>query len=245
MDYKTYLFTFQEKAEILLAGVAIMVVIAQLFYESWIVMIFTPVCIFLLQKTWRQRLLSKRRRSLMHQFQDAMQTVSNSLLSGSSIENAWKEAWEELVLLYGYKADMCMELEVMNRSMKLNIPIEQLLEDFARRADMEDITNFSEVFTYAKRNGGDLVGIIANTLYHIRAKQEAEMEIEVLVAAKKFEQNIMDVVPIGILLYLKLTSGDYLDSMYGNVFGVLFMTGCLAVYVAALLLADKILQIEV
>ena len=245
MDYKTYHFTLQEKGEILLAGTGIMVVIAQLFYENWLVMIFTPMCIFVLQKVWRQRLLAKRRRNLMHQFQDAMQTVSNSLLSGSSIENAWQEAWEELVLLYGEQADMCRELALMNRSLKLNIPIEQLLEDFARRADMEDITNFSEVFVYAKRNGGDVVGIIANTLYHIRSKQEAETEIEVLVAAKKFEQNIMSVVPIGILLYLKLTSGDYLDVMYGNAFGILFMTACLGVYVIALWLAERILQIQV
>ncbi|MCC8168572.1 MAG: hypothetical protein LIO37_04445, partial [Clostridiales bacterium] len=167
MDYKTYRFSLQEKAEILLAGAGIMAVISGLFYESSMVMILTPLCIFIIQKVWRKRLIEKRRKNLMRQFQDAMQTVSNSLLSGSSIESAMHESWEEIVLLYGEEADMCKELALINQSLKLNIPIEQLIDDFAKRADIEDISNFAEVFAYAKRNGGDLVGIIADTLYHI------------------------------------------------------------------------------
>ncbi len=245
MDYTVYRLNLPEKVQVLLASVGVMAVIAVLFYESWLVMLLTPLCIWFLQKMWRTRLLKKRRQNLMHQFQDAMQMVSSSLLSGYSIESAWKEAETGIGQLYGEKSDMYKELQKMNQAIRLNVPIEELLEDFAKRADMEDITNFSEVFSYAKRSGGDLVNIIGNTLYHIRAKVEAENEIEVLVAGKKMEQNIMSIVPIGILVYLKVTYGDFLDPLYGNAFGVVFMTGCLAVYVGAFLLAEKILDIQV
>ena len=54
----------------------------------------------------------------------------------------------------------------------------------------------------------------------------------------------MNVVPIFILAYLKLTSGAFLAPLYGNLFGVLFMTACLVVYGVTILLADKILDIQ-
>ncbi len=245
MDYSTYHFDLWEKVKIFLAGIGITAVIAALFYESFWVMLLTPACIYGIQKLCRLRLLEKKRARLRDQFQDAMQTVSSSLLSGYSVESAWLEAEKEIGELYGKRADMYQELHRMNQALRLNEPVEQLLEEFARRADLEDISNFSEVFAYAKRSGGDLIGIIATTLAHMQSKAEAEKEIELLVAAKKFEQNIMSVVPLAILVYLKLTSADYLSPLYGNLFGVLFMTGCLAVYAAAIALADRILRIQV
>ena len=79
----------------------------------------------------------------------------------------------------------------------------------------------------------------------MKDKQETEEEIQILAASKKLEQKIMNVIPVLILAYLKITSGDYLSTLYGNLFGVLFMTGCLAAYGAALVLSDRILDIRV
>ena len=55
----------------------------------------------------------------------------------------------------------------------------------------------------------------------------------------------MNIIPLFILAYLKLTSMDFLDVLYGNVAGVLFMTVCLLAYGGAIVLADKILKIRV
>lgn len=245
MDYNTYHFSIREKGKFVFAAIGIMAIISYLFYENGYFIFFTPLCIFALQKAAKPRFIQRRKQILMQQFQDTMQVVRNSLLSGYSIESAWLEAEKEILSLYGQDADMWKELHIMNQSIKCNIPIEQLLEEFSQRTAMEDIVNFSEVFSFAKRNGGDLVSIIGETLYHMQAKLDIEREIAVLVASKKFEQNIMSVMPIFILAYLKLTSGSYLDVLYGNAFGMIFMTVCLVVYVMAMLLADKILRIQV
>lgn len=39
--------------------------------------------------------------------------------------------------------------------MDCNVPLEQLLEDFAERSRIEDIEQFTGIFSYAKRSGGD------------------------------------------------------------------------------------------
>ena len=69
-------------------------------------------------------------------------------------------------------------------------------------------------------------------------------EIRAGVSSRRFEQNIMSVVPFGILGYVQLSFPEFLSVMYGNVIGVFFMSGCLAVYLAAWVLGKKILDIE-
>lgn len=78
----------------------------------------------------------------------------------------------------------------------------------------------------------------------MRARHDTEREIQVLIASRKLEQRVMNLIPIFILAYLKLTSGEFLSPLYGNAFGVCFMTGCLALYGVTILLADRILDIQ-
>ena len=66
-----------------------------------------------------------------------------------------------------------------------------------------------------------------------------------MLAGKKLEGRIMNGMPLFILAYLNLTSGDFLAVLYGNLLGVVIMTGALAGYFAALRLSEYILDIHV
>ena len=52
----------------------------------------------------------------------------------------------------------------------------------------------------------------------------------------------MNLMPMGILLYLKVTSPGYFDVLYGNVAGVCVMSVCLAVYLAAYALSERMME---
>lgn len=104
---------------------------------------------------------------------------------------------------------------------------------------------FAQVFAAAKRNGGNLTEVIERSASIIEEKVETEKEIQILVSARKLEQRIMNVVPFGILLYISVTSKGFFDVLYHNPAGIIIMTVCLAVYVAAVLLSGKIVNIEV
>lgn len=86
--------------------------------------------------------------------------------------------------------------------------------------------------------------IIDATSRHMRVRHETEREIQVQIASRKMEQKVMNVIPLFILLYLKVTSMDFLNVLYGNVAGALFMTACLAAYGGAIVLAEKIMTIH-
>lgn len=133
----------------------------------------------------------------------------------------------------------------MASQVELGRNLEELFLDFARRSGVEDIQSFAEVFLTARRSGGDLLLIIRNTTFCIRQKQETMQEIETTLSGKVMEQNIMSLIPLLILAYVKATSPEFLDGMYGNLTGTAVMSTCLAVYGIAYFWGRKIVQIEV
>lgn len=245
MDYKQYSLSARERMRCMLIALALGGTLAYLFYNSWFALALIPVLYVILRKRAVDSGIKRRQEELAKEFLDTLRTISASLLAGMSMENAWKEAEKEIGMLYGDDSCMYLELEAMNHSVALNIPLEQLLEDFAMRTGNADISSFSEVFAFAKRSGGNFVTIIEGTTEHMRAQYDTEREIQVLVASRKMEQRVMNVVPIFILAYLKVTSAGFLDVLYGNIAGVLFMTVCLAAYGGIFILAEKILDIRV
>ena len=92
---------------------------------------------------------------------------------------------------------------------------------------------------------GEIVSIIAHTADTIGDKIHIEDEIRTMTAAKRFEQKIMNAIPIGIVLYIEFTSPGFFDSMYASIGGRAIMTACMAVYIAAIYLSGKILDIEI
>ena len=117
--------------------------------------------------------------------------------------------------------------------------------DFAGRSGLEDVRSFCEVFVFAKRSGGDFIQIIRMTASRISEKSELMEAIQTEISGKRMEQKIMNLMPLFILLYVDLTFGGYLDGLYHNTFGIMVMTVCLMLYLAAYLLSEKIMSIEV
>lgn len=104
---------------------------------------------------------------------------------------------------------------------------------------------FAEIFLIAKRNGGSMTEILSVTADTIEQKTAVDKEIEVLLSSRKMEQKIMNAVPFFIIFYISLTSKGFFDVLYHNPAGILIMTICLAVYLAAFIISRKIVEIEV
>ena len=102
------------------------------------------------------------------------------------------------------------ELELMVHQIEMNRPVGQVLEEFAERAEQEDVENFVHVFTAAKKSGGDSISMIRNAVRVISEKIDTEKEIQTMLASKKLEFDIMCAVPLVIILYMKMTFGNSL-----------------------------------
>lgn len=245
MEYQKYQVGLLEKIAIAAVSVITAVAISYLFYNSFLGALASPIIYIFARRMYVKGRLDKRYDKLTTEFIDALRSISNALLAGYSIENAWTEAEKELAILHGNNSLMCEELGEMNRRNKMSVPLEKSLQEFAERTGLEDIQSFSQVFSFAKRSGGSLVDIIENTTYRISEKHEVKREIQVSIASKQLEQRVMSGIPILMVAYLRLTSPEYMANLYGNLLGVGFMTGCLVIYAGAMYFASKIMDIKV
>lgn len=244
-EYRNYRFTKWEMVkyagESLLAGG----VLNYLFYQAWwawLGVIPVMVCFF----RWKKKsLITRQKKELNYQFQDALSAFSVALQAGYSVENAVRACRRDMFRLYGGEADIVRELQYMENQMSVSVPVEELLLDFGRRSGLEDIENFAVVFQTAKRTGGDMENIVRRTARMLGDKIDVKKEIEATLAAKKSEQTIMSLMPFAIIVYMQLTSPGFLSVLYGNAFGVAAMTGCLVIYFLACWMGRKIVDIQV
>ena len=76
-------------------------------------------------------------------------------------------------------------------------------------------------------------------------KIQITQDIHSMTAQKRFEQNIMSIVPFFIIIYLNLSSPGFLNIMYTSIIGRIVMTLCLVIYILSFKISEKILNIDI
>ncbi|WP_274939589.1 type II secretion system F family protein [Chordicoccus furentiruminis] len=244
-DYHTYRFSSMEKLKLFLSYGALSAAAGWLFYDSWIAALILTGLFPLYFRSAVRKAAAGRRRELSYDFRDALNSLTISIRAGRSVEHAFPEAARDLAMVKGREAPMTEELFWISGQLRMAVPVEKLLLDLSARSGVEDIENFASVFVAAKRMGGSLPDIIRKAAGCIEGKIDVEREIETNLSGKQLEQKIMTAMPAGIIFYMRAASPGYLDSMYGNLPGVLIMTGCLAGYLGAAVWGRRIVRIEV
>ena len=241
-------YTKPEREELIKAytlGVVILSLLGYLFYQSIVAMLLMQLLLLPFIRNYKKELYEKRLWNINQEFKEFLLSLSTALNAGYSVENALVESREGLGHLLGEESDMMKELDYMIAQLQLNMTVEDIFIKLEERLPIEDVHNFVDVFTTAKRTGGDITQIIHSTSTCIRDKVEVKREIQTLVTAKKFEGNIMCLAPMGIILYLQLGSPGYLSPLYHNLIGILIMTALLLIYGFAYYLTSHIMAIEV
>ena len=227
-------------------GAAVCAVGAYTFYRSLTVfLLLLPAAVTGFPFYRREQLKNKRLWELTLEFKEAIWILSGFLSAGISVENAFEMSVPELIKLYGSDAMIVREFQAITRGIRLNKPVESLLDDFAKRSGLGDIRNFTEVFSIAKRSGGSLKDIIERTGRIIRDKTAVTEEIRNMTASRRYEQNVMNVLPFLIIIYINMTTRGFLDIMYESFMGRVIMTVCLVLIGSSYYFSQKILDIKV
>ena len=147
--------------------------------------------------------------------------------------------------IYGPDREISRELAYMAAQMRVSVPVEKLFYDLGHRSRVEDIRSFSEILAQSKRMGGNMRETIQNCVRIMEDKIDVKKEIDAMLAARKMEQNIMSFMPVGIILYMRLTSPGFMDVLYHNAAGVCIITAGLGCYAGAFIWGRRIVEIEV
>ena len=245
ITYDRYFFSLKEWIMYLGAALAGYTVLSLLLYDSLWPFVMFPAALFFYFRMLRQWCVDKRKRQLLDTFVPAMEAFVVALRAGYSAESALKESRRDMRKLAGEQDLMVKELMYMEGQMGVSVPLEKLFLDLAERSGVEDIQEFARVFAAGKRRGGELDKILNLTVRHMKQKQETEKDILAEIASRRMEQNVMSLVPLGILLYLRWTSPEYMQVFYTTAAGKIMMTGCLFLYLLSCFWGRHITAIRV
>lgn len=243
-NYDVYALRFSEMGMVLLGTAGLIGLFSVVFYNSIWPVIFLLAPAFLLGLYYyKKRGVRKRKKQLKKEFLSGITMLGDYMRSGRSIESGIGSSISELRNLFGEESDIVREWKRMDAGFRYNRTVESVFADFGERCHVEEISDFSEVLQVTKRSGGKISQVVSNTANILSEQLFTDEKIETLVAAKKLEQKIMDVMPIGILLYIRIASPELLSVMYTTVLGRIIMTVCLLVYVFAAVWAERITEI--
>jgi len=245
-DYDTYAMKKIEYMFYVLQAAIGIGIVSYIFYRSFWVTGITVFLGFLYPKYKRKHLIYKQKQELALQFKEALYIISASLTAGQSVEMAFRYSVKDLKVLYlDPETPIIKEIELINHKMDLNGTIEEGLVSFARRAHLEEVTNFVDVFIACKRRGGNLVEIIRNTSRNIAEKIQIKQEIETLITEKKFEQKVLFGMPVFLIYMLDSSSPEFMAPVFTQVVGRIGMTVSVALFITAYVISSKIIRIEV
>lgn len=192
----------------------------------------------------KNEIYEKRSIKFSSEFRECAEMLSSYINAGYSVENAFLICSREADRIFGREAEISIGFREIVDGIRMNKPVEVLLETFAETSGLSDIMSLSEVFSIAKRTGGNLKEIIDRTVNVIREKAELLEEIRNMTAAKRYEQKIMTVLPFVVIIYIDMTQTDFLSIMYDQTIGRFVMSFCLVMFIISYFISKKIMNIE-
>lgn len=244
-DYDSYVMSTQER--MLYLGVAAIVIfgIVFVFYRSVLLSALLVPLAILYPKYRTRAIVAKRKKELNIQFKDMLYSLSSSISAGKSVEVAFREVFRDLSVLYP-EPDTFILLEVRRiiGKLEMNETLEDALSDFAARARLEDVENFANVFNICKRSGGNIVEVIKNTSAIINDRIEVAQEVDTMLTERRFEQKVLNVAPILMILLLSASAPDYMSPVFTTGSGRAVMSVSILLLIIAWLISGKLCDIK-
>lgn len=244
-DYHCYHMTKKDILTAFFLGTGIVFVVSWLFFRS---VIFSAVAAAAggcyAQSIYQKYRLEKRKKALLFQFKDLLETLTSSYSAGKNTLEAFTDAENDLEQIYGETADIIEELRIIVGGMQNNLNIEALLMNFADRSGLDDVRNFADVFRVAVRQGANIKDIIFSTRDIISDKIEIEMDINTIMSGNKNELNIMMVMPLVIIVSLG-GMGSSMTAVSNSPINILIKIIALGLFFLAYCLGKKFTTIEI
>lgn len=243
IDYNVYIATQKEKVLWFIIGMVVSGAVLYIFYESIIAsLVVGAICGWLFVPIRTSQMIGKRQKKLTIQFRGLLDALATSIAAGKNMYDSFSGAADDLAIQFSPEADIVHEVNLIRIGLDNNLPIEDLLLNFAERSGVSDVRNFANVFATCYRKGGNIKDVINNTVSIIGDKIEIQMELETMVAGQTNEQNIMLVMPVLFIVVLKSMGGDLIDLQ--STVGILSVTASLVIFVLAYIVSKKILNIK-
>ncbi len=189
------------------------------------------------------RFKKKRLDTLKLQFRDLLTSLSTTLSSGMNMNDSINTAYNDLCKQYGENSYIAKEVSEIIACVKNGVSFEDAFNSLGERSGIEDISNFSVVFSVSFSTGGNIKDVVRRTADLIVEKMLTKEEVETKIASNKIQLYAMLVIPIVLVMMMKFMSSDFAES-FSSIIGVIANTIALGLVFVAYKVGVKILDVR-
>ena len=181
---------------------------------------------------------TKRFEDFSRQFPDALDFLGRSLRAGHPLPVCLELLSQE------ESAPMSTEMRKTADERKLGLPLDQALDNLAKRVPLLNVRIFVAAVKLQSRTGGKLSDVLAAMAETMRESVSVEGEVKALAAHGRVTGAVLTVMPILIAVLMTAVNPGYLNILFENETGKNLVIGCGIALVAAHFVIRRIVSVR-
>jgi len=214
---------------LLLAAVSGQIVMPILFLG------LTPVVLSLVIRARVRR----QRRLFADQLADHLAVVGSTLRAGHSFPAALASGLENA------PQPTRREFERVIADERLGAPLDEALEELARRMDSRDVEQVALLALLQREAGADAAEMLDGVVQSIRERQGLRRTVRTLTAQGRLSRTILTGLPIFSFGFLTVTNPGYVDPLFNTGTGQVLVGLAVAMLIAGSLVIKRIVNFEI
>jgi len=181
----------------------------------------------------------KRQEKLILQMPLFLQAMSNTLQAGYSLSNSLKFVAQEM------DHPLKEEIQIMNQSLDLQIPLPEVLEKFAQKINHPEVSFFTESTIIQIKTGGNLIALFKKISFLIEEKLKLNRDIKSFTSQGKMSGILIaGLWPVSLLIFWKM-SPSHIEIMFHTPAGNLLLGISILLELIGFALIWRIIQIKI
>lgn len=203
-----------------------------------LLVVVLPVIAFLPSVLLNKR-VSLRIAALEEQIEPWLNAIANALKASPSLG----EAVAASASLVG--APMSQEVDVVIKEYELGTPLDRALDNFANRMSSRTLGGCVLALKVARRSGGNLPEMLESAATALREMARLEGVVRTKTAEGKAQAFVIGMIPAPLVLLINWIEPTFLDPLMQTFSGHLVLAAIAVLWVAAIALSRKILDVDI
>lgn len=172
-------------------------------------------------------------------FIDFLNFVNSGLSAGLTFETAINESKTTIQQDVTYTQAVFAKLR---EAIRIGIVGSELYDELDKWYPIEDCKLYTKMLKLSKKTGASMRSVTEVALSNLYSRYKTVNEARLIMYQKKLEQMILCIAPLFVILFVKSSSGDFIQIMYTSALGRIVMTASFAMLIIMKSVGRKIVE---
>ena len=173
------------------------------------------------------------------QLASALNTMSNALKAGFSIQQAFSSVVDE------GDAPIAQEFSMFLQQLRIGVTFEESLAAMDERMGSEDLTLMVQSIEIARQTGGNLTEVFDRIAETIRERRRIEGKIKSLTAQGKIQGRVVSAMPLVLGIGMYFIDSQMMTTFFRSTAGIVVLLIVVILEILGAIFINKIVNIDV